>query len=300
MRVFVTGASGFIGRATVPELIANGHEVVGLARSDEAAAAVEAAGATVLRGSIDDLDILRQGAADSDGVIHLAYNHDFSDMPGAAKMDLAATEAFGEVLAGSDRPLIVIGGTLGLSSDGGVGTETDFPPSGIHPRTDNNVAALALKDKGVRSMVVRFAPSVHDEGDKGFIKVLVEIAREKGKSAYVGDGANRWPGIYRGDAATLLRLAVESAPAGSVLHGIGEEGVPTKEIAELIGKHLDLPVVSITPEETAEHFGWIGLFFSMDAPASNEITKQLLGWNPTGPTLLQDIDAGHYFEPVTT
>ncbi|MDQ8044268.1 MAG: SDR family oxidoreductase [Solirubrobacteraceae bacterium] len=295
MRVFVTGASGFVGRATVPELLAAGHEVVGLARSDDAAATVEAAGATVLRGSIDDVDVVRRGAADADGTIHLAYNHDFSDIPGAAATDRAVVAAVAEAYEGSDRPFVSVSGTVGLAP-GRVATEHDTGDANVHPRVATAQSVQALKDRGIRSAVVRLAPSVHDVGDGGFVPELIRVARAQGISGYVGDGENRWPGVHRPDAATLLRLALESAPAGSALHGVGEEGVPTREIAEMIGKHLGVPVQSIAPEAAAEHFGWIGMFFAMDAPASNAITRELLGWEPVGPSLLEDLDQGHYFE----
>ncbi|MEO6701353.1 MAG: SDR family oxidoreductase [Jatrophihabitantaceae bacterium] len=294
MRIFVTGASGWIGSATVTELLAGGHQVLGLARSDASAAAVAALGAEVLRGELDDLDSLRAGAADSDGVVHLGYNHDFSQMPAAARTDLQAIEAIGAVLAGSGRPLVIASGTLGLAQ-GRVGTEQDRPDPGVHPRTGNADAALALADRGVRSVVVRFAPTVHGAGDHGFVATLVGIARDSGVSGYVGDGANRWPAVHRLDAARLVRLAVQDAPAGSVLHATAEDGVPTRAIAEAIGRGLGVPVESVPVEKAADHFGWLGAFFGADAPASNALTRQLLGWQPRHPGLTEDLDAGHYF-----
>ena len=293
MRVFVTGASGFIGSAVVPELLAAGHEVVGLARSDAAAAAVAAAGAEVLRGSLDDLDRLRAGAAASDGVVHLAFIHDFARYESAARTDLRAIEAMGAALAGSDRPLVIASGFVGLPA-GRTSTERDTPADSS-PRVVSARAALALAERGVRSAVLRLAPSVHGEGDGGFLATLIGVARAKGVAGYPGDGANRWPGVHRSDAARLFRLAVEKAPAGSVLHGTAEEGVSTREIAEVIGRHLGLPVASVDPADAADHFGWIGGFFAADLPASSALTRELLGWQPTGPGLLEDLDQGHYF-----
>ena len=295
MRVFVTGASGFIGSAVLPELIGAGHEVVGLARSDAAADAVAAAGARVQRGSLDDLDSLRAGAAASGGVIHLAYNHDFSDMQGAARSDLAAIEALGAELEGSGRPLLVAAGTLGLAAPGRLGTETDVPPAGIHPRTANTDAALAFAARGVRAVAVRFAPTVHGEGDRGFVSVLVGIARATGAAGYGGDGTNRWAGVHRLEAANRLRRAVEQAPPGSILHAVDDEGVPARDIAAALGRHLDLPVVSVAPEDAGAHFGWMARFFGTDAAASSALTRELLGWRPVHPGLIEDLDKGHYF-----
>ncbi|MGM1061988.1 SDR family oxidoreductase [Saccharothrix sp. Mg75] len=298
MRVFVTGASGWIGSAVVPELIDAGHEVVGLARSDSSAAALTAAGAEVRRGSLEDLDSLRAGAAESDGVVHLAFIHDFSAYEESGRVDLRAIEAFGAELAGSDRPLVIASGLIGLAT-GRVGTEHDRPaedgPGAV--RAVSARAALALAERGVRSSVVRLAPTVHGDGDPGFLAALIGTARDRGASGYVGDGANRWPAVHRFDAARLFRLALESAPAGSVLHGAAEEGVPVREIAEVIGRHLDLPVVPVAPERAAEHFGWLGAFLAADAPAASELTRELVGWRPTRPSLLDDLDQGHYFRP---
>jgi nucleoside-diphosphate-sugar epimerase len=293
MRVFLTGASGFIGSAIVPELIGAGHQVLGLARSDAAAAAVAAAGAEVHRGALDDLDSLRAGAAASDGVIHTAFIHDFSDMPASARTDLRAIETLGAALEGSDRPLVITSGVAVLPV-GGAGTERDEPDrgsAGAH-RIASEDAALALAARGVRSSVVRPAPSVHGEGDHGFVAALIGIARETGVSGYVGDGANRWPAVHRLDTARLYRLAVESAPAGSVLHAVAEEGVPTREIAEVIGRHLDLPMAAVAPE----HFGWLGGFFAADLRASSALTRELLGWEPAHLGLIEDLEQGHYFE----
>jgi nucleoside-diphosphate-sugar epimerase len=293
MRVLLTGASGFIGSAIVPELLGAGHQVVGLARSDASAAAVAAAGAEVHRGALDDLDSLRAGAAAVDGVIHTAFIHDFSDMPASARTDLRAIETLGAALEGSDRPLVITSGVAVLPV-GGAGTERDEPDrgsAGAH-RIASEDAALALAARGVRSSVVRPAPSVHGEGDHGFVAALIGIARETGVSGYVGDGANRWPAVHRLDTARLYRLAVESAPAGSVLHAVAEEGVPTREIAEVIGRHLDLPVAAVAPE----HFGWLGGFFAADLRASSALTRELLGWEPAHRGLIEDLDQGHYFE----
>lgn len=293
MRVFVTGASGFIGSAVVPELLSAGHEVVGLARSDASAEALEAAGAGVRRGDLDDLDSLAAGAAESDGVIHLAYVHDFSQMEAAAKTDAGAIGAIGDALAGSGKPFAIASGTLGLAP-GRVGTEHDEPDA-VHPRIVNARATLALADRGVRPIVVRLSPTVHGEHDHGFIRVLADIAREKGVSGYIGDGSNRWNAVHRLDAARVFRLGLEQAPAGTVLHAVGEEGVAIRDVAEVIGRHLDLPVESVAPEQAMEHFTWLGGFLGVDTPASSAITQELLGWTPTGPTLLEDLEAGYYF-----
>jgi nucleoside-diphosphate-sugar epimerase len=295
MRVFVTGASGWIGSAVVSELLNAGHQVVGLARSDAAAAAIAARGAEVVRGDLDDLESLRAGAAATDGVVHLGYNHDFSRMDQAAQTDLQAIDAIGSTLVGSDRPLIIASGTLGLAP-GRVGTELDRPDAGAHPRIANALAALSFADRGVRSSIVRFAPTVHGPGDHGFVAVLVGIARDKGVSAYIDEGANRWPAVHRLDAGNLVRLAVENAPAGSVLHGVAEEGVPTRVIAEAIGRGLGVPVVSIPAAQAIDHFSWLGRFFGADAPASNTLTRELLGWQPTHPGLVDDLEHGYYYE----
>jgi nucleoside-diphosphate-sugar epimerase len=306
MRVFLTGASGWIGSAVVPELIGAGHQVTGLARSDASAAALTAAGAQVQRGTLDDLDVLRSAAAASDGVIHLAFKHDIAftgDFQGAADADTRAIETFGEVLADSGRPFVIASGTLGLAP-GRVATERDgFVPDPAHAafgpgpqiRLANAHRTLALASRGVRSSVLRLPPTVHGDGDNGFMATIVGIARDKGVSGYIGDGANRWPAVHRLDAAHLFRLAVEKAPAGSVLHAIADEGVPIRDIAEVIGRHLDVPVVSISPENAAEHFTWLAGFLGIDTPASSALTRELLGWQPTNPGLIDDLDKGHYF-----
>jgi nucleoside-diphosphate-sugar epimerase len=248
-----------------------------------------------LRGDLDDLDILRGGASASDGVVHLGYNHDFSRMEQAAQTDLQVIEAIGTTLAGTGRPLLIASGTLGLAP-GRVGTEQDMPDPAMHPRIANALAALSFVDRGVGSVIVRFAPTVHGAGDHGFMAVLVGIAREKGVSAYLDDGANRWPAVHRLDAANLVRLAIQDAPAGSTVHATAEEGVPTRVIAEAIGRGLDVPVVSLPGAQAEEHFSWLGRFFAADAPASSTRTRELLGWNPTQPGLIEDLDAGHYFQ----
>jgi nucleoside-diphosphate-sugar epimerase len=294
MRVFVTGATGFIGSATVRELINAGHQVTGLARSDEAAASLKAGGAEALRGDLDDLDSLRSGAAAADGVVHTGYNHDFSNAAGAAQTDRLAIETLGEALSGSGRPLAVAAGTA-LITPGRVLTEEDAAPgSAAHPRRSEQVA-LPFAGRGVRVSAVRLSPSVHGVGDHGFIPHLIGIARDTGVSAYVGDGSNRWTGVHRLDAATLFRLALESAPAGARLHGVGDEAVPFRDIAEVIGRHLNLPVTALSPEEAQGHFGWFSLFASMDVPASSALTQKELGWQPVHPGLIADLDEGHYF-----
>jgi nucleoside-diphosphate-sugar epimerase len=310
MRVFVTGASGWIGSAVVPELIGAGHQVVGLARSDASAAALVAAGVEVRRGTLDDLDTLKSAAAESDGVIHLAFKHEsaFSgDFQGAADADRRAVETFGEALAGSARPLLIASGTLGLSP-GRVATERDGHGSvpavaslGAGPRTRWATAELVLSfaSRNVRSSVVRLPPTNHGDGDHGFIAALVGIARAKGVSGYIGDGTNRWPAVHRLDSAHLFKLAVEQAPAGSTLHAVAEEGVPVRDIAEVIGRHLSLPVASIEPEDAREHFTWLAEFLSADSPASSKLTRELLGWRPSQAGLLKDLDEGHYFRAAS-
>jgi nucleoside-diphosphate-sugar epimerase len=296
MRVFVTGASGFIGSAIVPELIGAGHQVVGLARSDASAAAVAAAGAEVHRGALDDLDSLRAGAGASDGVIHTAFIHDFSDIAASGHTDERAVAALGAALEGSDRPLVVTSGTA-VTGAGRVGSERDAGDrnsAGVH-RIPSEETTLALAARGVRSAVLRLPPSVHDEGDHGFVATLADLAREHGVSAYIGDGRNRWPAVHRLDAARLFRLAAETAPAGSVLHGVADEGVPVGAIAEVIGRHLDLPVVSVAPEDAGEHFGWLAGFLAADVPATSTLTRELVGWEPTHRGLIDDLDQGHYF-----
>jgi nucleoside-diphosphate-sugar epimerase len=295
MRVFLTGASGFIGSATLLDLIDAGHDVVGLARSDASATAIAAAGAEVHRGSLDDLDSLRSGAADSDGVIHTAFIHDFSNIAASGPVDRRAIEVMGAELEGSDRPLVIAAGVLGIAARRTATEQDTYAPGSTH-RVASEEAALGLASRGVRSSVLRLPPSVHGEGDHGFVPQLIAVAREKGVSGYPGDGSSRWPAVHRLDAARLFRLAAESAPAGSVLHGIGEEGIPTREIAAAIGRHLELPVSSIPAEEIADHFGWIGPFFAIDSAASSQWTREQLDWNPTRSGLIEDLDQGHYFE----
>lgn len=305
MRIFVTGASGWIGSAVVPELIGAGHQVTGLARSEASAAALTKAGAEVVRGTIDDLGTLRDAAEASDGVIHLAFKHDIAFSGGfeaAADADRRAVETFGEALAGSGRPFVIASGTLGLTP-GRVATErdgldADFDVSHVSagPRTRLATAQLTLSLSGVRSSVLRLPPTVHGDGDHGFMAALVGVARDKGVSGYIGDGANRWPAVHRLDAAHLFRLAIEQAPAGSVLNAIADEGVPIRDVAEVIGRHLNLPVVSVPAADAAEHFGWLSAFIGLDSPASSALTRDLIGWQPTHPGLIEDLEMGHYFQ----
>ena len=263
----------------------------------QSADAVAALGAEVLRGDLEDAEVLRAAAEGADGVIHLAFIHDFSNYGHSLEVDQRAIEAFGAALSGSDRPLLIAGGLLGLGGDH-VATEREMHDPAM-PRAASAAATLALADKGVRSMVVRFAPTVHGEGDEGFIAMLIDIARQRGVSGYVGDGTSHWPAVHRSDAAHLVALAFEHAPAGSVLHAGAEEGVESRAIAEAIGRNLDLPVVSVEAERAVEHFGWIGPIFAIDARASNALTRELLDWSPTGPGLIEDIDAGHYLHTGT-
>jgi nucleoside-diphosphate-sugar epimerase len=296
MRVFVTGASGWIGSATVNELLAAGHDVLALARSNASAAVLEAKGVTVLRGDLDDLDALRKGAADADGVVHLANKHDWSNPAASNAAERAAVETIAETLVDTQRPFVLAAGVAGLAQ-GRPSTEED--PSPFHgpdgPRGGSENLGLEYVARGVHTVSARFAPTVHGARDHGFIAYIAAAAREKGVSAYVGDGTNRWAAVHRSDAVRLVRLGLEQAPAGSRLHAVAEEGVPTRVIAEAIGRGLGLPVASVAPEDAVEHFGFIGTFFAMDLAASSEQTRELLGWEPTGPTLIEDIDAGAYF-----
>lgn len=304
MRVFVTGATGFIGSAVVRELLAAGHQVLGLARSDASAASLATIGAEVHRGTLDDLENLHRVASASDGVIHTAFITDeFTDSARSAEVDRRAIETLGAALAGSDRPLVVTSGIALLPPDR-LGTEEDAPsPSSVAAfRAASEDAALALASRGVRSSVLRLPPTVHGAGDHGFIPALIAIARAQGVSAYPGDGANRWSAVHRLDAAHLFRLALEGAQAGSRLHGVAEEGVPVREIAGVIGRHLNIPVVSLPIAETDAHFGLLGAFFSfagaffaLDCPASSTLTRERLGWHPVQPGLLPDLDQDHYF-----
>ncbi|HEV2981961.1 MAG TPA: SDR family oxidoreductase [Solirubrobacteraceae bacterium] len=299
MRVFVTGATGFIGSAVVQELQGAGHQVVGLARSDSSADALAAAGAEVHRGSLEDLDSLRAGAEASDGVIHLGYIHDFSKMEENARVDRTAIETLGDALAGSDRPLVIASGTLLVAPPGQTATEADAGvPAGdaVGGRRQNEQVLLAFADRGVRSASIRLTPTVHGAGDHGFVPIMIGVAREKGVSGYVGDGRARWPAVHRLDAARLFRLALENAPAGTVLHAVAEEGVPVGEIAEVIGRHLGVPVESISPEGAFEHFGFLGALLGLDSPASSVLTRESFAWWPEQPGLIEDLDQGHYFK----
>jgi nucleoside-diphosphate-sugar epimerase len=291
MKVFVTGASGFVGSAVVQELQQAGHQVLGLARSDASAQALGAAGAEVLRGDLTDLDSLKRGAAAADGIIHLGYNHDFSQYEAAAVTETNAIGAMGSVLAGSDRPLVVTSGFAGFSP-GRLATEEEMPAATV--RT-SEPAALALVPQGVRAMVVRLAASVHDAGDHGFVPYLIGLARQKGEAAYLGEGLNRWPAVHRRDAARLFRLAVEQGQAGARYHGVGDEGIAFRDLAGVIGRHLNVPVVSKTAEEAAEYFGWMARFAGLDMAASSALTQQRLGWQPTHVGLLADLEQGDYF-----
>jgi nucleoside-diphosphate-sugar epimerase len=294
MRVFVTGATGWVGSAVVRDLVAAGHEVLGLCRSDEKAAALAEAGAEIYRGSLEDLGTLRAGAAQADGVIHTAFNHDYSRLAENGAQEQRAIEAIGDVLAGSGRPFVVTSG-IALLAPGEVATE-ERPPRPLASFPRNPEAAIAaLSARGVRATAVRLPPSVHGHGDHGFVPRLIAFAREKGVAAYIGEGLNRWSAVHRLDAARVYRLALECGPEGGPFHAVAEEGVPFKAIATAISRRLNVPVVSQSAEEAAEHFGWFARFTSIDCPASSERTRLLLGWMPKQPGLIADIDHPAYF-----
>ena len=297
MRIFVTGATGFIGSAIVPELVNAGHQVLGLARSDAAVQSLTAAGAQVHRGDLNDLESLRTGAAMSDGVIHTAFVHDFSKFQEVCEIDRRAIEALGAALAGSDRPLLITSGTgIANSAPGRPATEEHAPDS-AHPipRVASELAAAALAAKGLRVGVMRL-PQVHNTMKQGLVTYAIELARQKGVSAYLGNGGNRWPAVHVLDAARLYRLALENLEKGARYHAVAEEGVPMRDIAEVIGRGLKVPVISLSPEEAPAHFGWLAAFAGRDLPASGAITQKRLAWHPTGPGMIADLEQMRYQE----
>jgi nucleoside-diphosphate-sugar epimerase len=298
MRVFVTGATGFVGTAIVDELISAGHEVLGLARSDTSAKQLAAAGAEVHRGSLDDLDSLKRGAAACDGVIHAAFVHDFSDYEAACKTDREAIETLGAALAGSGRPFVVTTGTAGILAPGRLATEEDNgdpnPPAAARRRSEE--LALSMASRGIRSSVVRLPPTVHGDGDHGFVPQLINITRAKGFVAYIGDGLNRWPAVHRLDAAKVFRLALEKGSAGAKYHAVADEGVKIRDIAEVISRRLNMPVVSQTPNEAADHYGFLAFVLALDNYTSSKWTQEQLGWHPSQAALIPDLDSTHYFK----
>ena len=295
MRIFLTGATGFIGSAIIPELINAGHQVLGLTRSDAGAEQLKAAGAEVHRGTLEDVESLRSGAAKSDGVIHCAFDHNFSDFVAICEKDRRAIEAMGSVLEGSDRALVITSGTgMGNTVPGEPANEDNFNPEHPNPRRASELAGVAVAEKGVRVSVVRL-PQVHDPVKQGLVTYYIKNAREKGVVAYVGDGLNRWPAGHRLDVARLYKLAFEKNQAGSRYNAVGEEGVSVREIAEAVGRGLKLPVVSLTAEEAPDHFGFLAAFIGYDMPASSALTQKRLGWTPTGPGLIADLEEMRYF-----
>ena len=294
MRVFVTGATGWVGSAVVDELHSAGHSIIGLARSDASAAVLDSAGITVQRGSLEDLESLRAGAIAADAVVHTAFSHDFTRFAENGIAERSAIEALGSALAGTEKPLIVTSG-VALITPGRTVTEGDNRDSSVQFPRDPETAAAAAAARGVRVSVIRLAPSVHGKGDHGFVPIIIGMARERGVSAYIGDGGNRWPGVHRRDAAQLYRLALERAAPHAVYHAVAEEGVPFREIAEVIGRQLDLPVVSISGDDVGKHFGWFAHFAQIDAPSSSAQTRESLAWNPIEPGLLADLDNAAYF-----
>jgi nucleoside-diphosphate-sugar epimerase len=300
MRIFVTGATGFIGSAIVPELINAGHQVLGLTRSDAGAKSLTAAGAQAHRGDLNDLESLRKGAAMSDGVIHTAFIHDFSKFQEVCEVDRHAIEALGAALAGSDRPLLITSGTgIANSAPGRSATEEDAPDSSHPiPRVASELAAASLAAKSLRVGVMRL-PQVHNSVKQGLVTYAIELARQKGVSAYVGDGRNRWPAVHVLDAARLYRLALENLEKGARYHAVAEEGVPMRDIAEVVGRGLKMPVKSVSPEEAPAHFGWLAAFAGRDLPASGALTQKRLAWHPTGPALIADLEHMRYHETDT-
>jgi nucleoside-diphosphate-sugar epimerase len=297
MRVFLTGGTGFIGSAIVRELIGAGHQVIGLARSDAGAKSLAAAGAKVHLGDLEDLDSLRSGAADSDGVIHTGFIHDFSRFKEVCEVDKRAIETLGGALAGSGRPLAIASG-VALVTPGRLATEESLSTitSADFPRVASEEEATAMAKRGVRVALVRLSPTVHGDGDHGFVPMLIKMAREKGVSAYIGDGRNRWNAVHRLDAAHLFRLALEKMTAGAKYHAVAEEGIPFRDIAQVIGRRLNIPVVSKSPEEAADHFGWLARFAELDCPASSKLTQERLGWRPVQVSLRVDLERGSYFK----
>lgn len=297
MRVFVTGATGWVGAAVVKDLLAAGHQVLGLARAEDKAAALAATGAEVLRGTLDDLDLLRQGAKAADAVIHTAFNHDFSKFTENCAQDERAILAMGAVMEGTEKQILVTSGMARLAEgQGRLATEADRPPpvSPAYPRA-SEAAARALTGRGVRAGAVRLPPSVHGKGDHGFVPHLIELARQTGVSAYIGEGRNGWASVHRFDAAPVYRLALESSVADDIFHAVADEAVPFKAIAEEIGRQLGVPVRSLTPEQAAAHFGWFAVFAGLEMTASSRQTRDWLGWRPTHASLLADLEEGHYF-----
>ncbi len=294
MRIFVTGATGWIGSAAVAELLEAGHDVTGLARSEQSAEKLHERGIEVIRGTVEDLGTLKAAAAAADGVVHTAYNHDdFNRFAEAAMVNQRAIEAFAEVVEGTDKPLVFSSGT-GLSKPGQLATESDMPPEDSHPRAASEYARAELAAKGIRVSSVRHPPTVHGDGDHGFVAILTRIARESGVSGYIGDGSNRWPAVHVLDAAPLYLKALTEAPAGAVLNSVAEEGIPTREIAEAIGRALGVPAQRIDPSEAPNHFGFLAMFFGRDLPASSELTRATYDWHPVHPGLLDDLNAGYY------